>query len=161
VRRDADDSEIPVFELRVRSSLDAFTVRNAVRQTASSLGFDRTAVSELAIAASELTTNIVKYGVEGTLSIATLRSVALGPGLVLIASDRGPPFHDFETALRDHHDDRGPLDVDARRAHRGLASGLGAVVRFTHAIEHLPSSVGKSIRAIRFLRTPARLPKSK
>ena len=156
MNRRSSRPESMFFELRVRSSLDVFAVRDAVRTHAAAVGFGRTDVSELVIAASELATNIVKYGVEGRFGAGATVSLAHGPGLALVATDVGPPFHDFATALRDFHDDHGPLDVDARRSHRGLASGLGAVVRFTHRVEHEPHDRGKTIRAVRYLRPPTR-----
>lgn len=153
---DSGESIEPLYELAVRSSLDVFTVRGAVRHAAESIGFARPDCAELAIAASELTTNILKYGVVGTVRIFRIRSATLGPGVRIAAQDQGPPFRDFETALLDHHDDRGLLDVDARRLHRGLASGLGAVVRFTHELTYEPSEVGKTLWATRYLRKPPR-----
>lgn len=141
-----------LFEIPVRASLDVFGVRHGVKACATSVGFDRTAASELVIASSELATNILKYGVSGRFTVRATRSTTFGDGVVLVAEDVGPPFHDFETALLDFHDDRGPLDVDERRSHRGLARGLGAVVRFTHVVEYEPRDRGKVVRAFRYLR---------
>jgi anti-sigma regulatory factor (Ser/Thr protein kinase) len=82
----------------------------------------------LAIAASEATTNIVKFAGRGTL---TLRLSAGPPRCFLfIAEDDGPGLDEPETALRDHVSENVDLRRDPpKRWRRGLGTGLGAIAR--------------------------------
>src|SRR4051812_28946141 len=93
----------------VLTLIDAHTARRGVRAHASLLGFGRLACEELTIVASELCTNIAKYGVRGFLLVQRLEQPVQGAAIVLEARDQGPPFLSFALATRDHSDDRGPI----------------------------------------------------
>jgi anti-sigma regulatory factor (Ser/Thr protein kinase) len=82
----------------------------------------------LAIAASEATTNIVKFAGRGTL---TLRLLAGPPRhFLFVAEDDGPGLDDPEMALRDHVSENVDLTRAApKRGRRGLGTGLGAIAR--------------------------------
>ena len=97
-----------MLEHRIRDRIDIYGVRKSVKTLASELGFGRRACEELAIVVSELGSNIVKYGVHGSIRMAALG--AGETGLVMVARDFGRPFHDLKMAVRDGYDDRGPID---------------------------------------------------
>jgi anti-sigma regulatory factor (Ser/Thr protein kinase) len=138
----------------VRAAVDAFTARRAVRSHACAVGFKRIEAEELALASSELCSNIVKYGVRGVLVVERLEHATHGVGLVLDAQDAGPPFRNFETAIRDGSDDRGTIPPEALYARRGIGAGLGSVRRFTHVLLVEPLDKGKRVLAVRYLTKP-------
>jgi anti-sigma regulatory factor (Ser/Thr protein kinase) len=125
-------------------------------ELAQELGFDRRACVEICIAASELAVNIAKYGVRGEVSVGEVDHPEWGRGIVIEASDCGPPFHDFALAVRDGCTDAGPLDPMRLLGRHGLGSGLGAVARFTDELACEPTEGGKRIRAVRYRRHPGR-----
>jgi anti-sigma regulatory factor (Ser/Thr protein kinase) len=118
----------------VREALDVFHARRRVRELCSSVGFPRQAALELELVASELCTNILKYGVRGSLHVRHACDPDRGVFVEIVARDEGPPFHDLESALRDGCDDRGPIDPGALTRRGGLGTGLGTVMRFTHTL---------------------------
>jgi anti-sigma regulatory factor (Ser/Thr protein kinase) len=140
----------------IHHPVDAFAARRAAMDLAGELGFDRRACVEIAIATSELAVNIAKYGVRGHITLGAVDDPRHGPGISIVASDCGPPFHDFEMALRDGFDDEGPLDPSELLSRRGLGAGLGAVRRFTDELYCVPTSEGKEVRAIRYMERPVR-----
>jgi anti-sigma regulatory factor (Ser/Thr protein kinase) len=140
-----------IERLVVRESVDVFGVQRSTRTAAFKLGFSARVTGELVLVASELATNILKYGKHGVLCLEQASSSEHGEGLLIEARDYGPPFRDFAVALLDRHDDKGPIQPDARRIAQGLGVGLGTVVRFTDCVEHVPLPDGKAVRALRFL----------
>jgi anti-sigma regulatory factor (Ser/Thr protein kinase) len=142
----------------VREALDVYALREAVTKLATELGFRRRECTELSIVVSELCTNIVKYGVRGSLEVERHVDAVQGVGIAIIAHDIGPAFHDLEMALRDGCDDRGPIDPVLLMKRGGLGNGLGAVRRLTDFLTVDYNSEGKSIRVLRYLRRPPRKP---
>jgi anti-sigma regulatory factor (Ser/Thr protein kinase) len=136
-------------EQRIRDRSDTYGARHAVKTLGSKIGFSRRACDELAIVVSELCSNILKYGVHGSVSIATLDGE---PGIMIVARDFGPPFHDLSLALQDGFDDRGPIDPMHMMKRGGIGGGLGAVVRFSHSFRVDPMPDGKAIEVIRYLK---------
>ncbi|MEP7123232.1 MAG: ATP-binding protein [Byssovorax sp.] len=135
--------------------MSVFAPRRCARDLATSLGFDRRAAIELAIAVTELGSNIVKYGVRGGITVEPSSDPDRGVGVQIIAEDEGPPFCDFEIALLDGCDDRGPLDPMTFLKRHGIGAGLGAVKRFTDTITLEPASdgvSGKRIVVVRYLK---------
>ena len=145
---------MPVF--RIDHVVDTYAARRGARELATSIGFDRRAATELAIAVSELGSNIIKYGVRGGISVELITDAEHGRGIRIIAADHGPPFCDFATALRDGFDDRGPLDPVTFLARHGIGAGLGAVTRFTDSIALEPAPDGKRIIVVRYLKRPGK-----
>src|SRR5262245_32464724 len=94
----------------VRETLDVYEPRRAIQAIAERLGFSRSDCRELAIVVSELASNIIKYGVSGTITIEGVCDPQCGLGVSVVAQDVGPPFHDLTLAVRDGYDDRGPID---------------------------------------------------
>jgi anti-sigma regulatory factor (Ser/Thr protein kinase) len=137
----------------VRESVDVYQVQRCVLGAASLLGFPKRACSELAIVGSELASNILKYGIRGSIDVSTIDDLD-GRGLCLVASDCGPPFRDIEAALRDGWDDRGPIDPLAMLGRKGIGGGLGAIVRLSHSFRVEPTASGKRIHVTRYLIAP-------
>jgi anti-sigma regulatory factor (Ser/Thr protein kinase) len=138
----------------IKTSLDVYGPRKTLEQLCSELGFSRPARQELAIVVSELCSNIVKYGVRGSVEIEKACDAVHGLGVVIVARDVGPPFHDFQMALNDGCDDRGPIDPGTLMKRGGLGIGLGAVVRLTDSVELTQGPSGKAIRVCRYVRRP-------
>lgn len=137
---------------RIEHEVDLFAARRSAREIAAAIGFDRRASTELAIAVSELASNIVKYGVRGSITIEPIDDDTHGEGICIIASDEGPPFRDFETALQDGCDDKGPLNPVSFLVRHGIGAGLGAVKRFSDTITLEPTAKGKRIVVTRYLK---------
>ncbi len=130
---------------------DADCVQSRARAFARAAGLDRRAEWAFAIVASELATNVVKYGAPGTL---TLRHRAGPPAaLELEAADSGPGFADLDLALRDGVSEG--VDVAMLGAHsprrRGLGLGLGAVRRLSDELTIQPRLGGGSLVVARVL----------
>jgi anti-sigma regulatory factor (Ser/Thr protein kinase) len=136
----------------VRESVDVFEARRRLRVLCDRIGFSRHVSLELALVASELCTNILKYGVRGSIDMRRVHDPVHGVGVELVASDEGPQFHDLSSALRDGYDDRGRIGAAALIRRGGLGRGLGTVVRFTDSLRVEPESVGKRIVVRRYRR---------
>lgn len=141
-------------ECRLEHDGDSFPVQHEARALAERVGFARRDATEIAIAASELASNVLKYGVRGSVVIEVIDHPARGPGVRVTAFDEGPLFSDFEGALRDGHDEHGPLDPGTLVGRRGFGVGLGAVLRFSDACGWAPEERGKRVWAVRFLHRP-------
>jgi anti-sigma regulatory factor (Ser/Thr protein kinase) len=139
---------------QILQPIDVYAARQAVGALAALLGFQRRDQQELAIVVSELCSNIIKYGIRGTLEFEAITDDVHGSGLSIVARDVGPPFRDLGMALQDGCDDRGPIDPAVLPKRDGLGIGLGAVVRLTDSLEVQQLPDGKAIRAVRFLRRP-------
>lgn len=139
---------MPTYD--VRDAIDLYAPRQGAREVGARLGFSRNDCQELAIVVSELTSNILKYGVRGSIAIDSVLSTTHGAGIEVIAQDQGPPIHNLELALRDGYDDRGPIDPASLLKRGGLGTGLGAVVRFTDAFELQVLLSGKAIQVVRY-----------
>lgn len=133
-------------EQRVEHENDGFVVRRAALDFARQHGFSRVECVEIAIAASELTSNIVKYGVRGSVRMEVVDDPQRGRGVRVIAFDRGPPFRDFEQAVKDGFDDDGPVDPMTLLRRGGLGAGLGAVQRFSDELGWAPEEGGSGKR---------------
>jgi anti-sigma regulatory factor (Ser/Thr protein kinase) len=130
---------------------DAAWVSSRALAFARAAGLDVRTQWAVAIAATELSTNVVKFGLPGTL---TLR-LQPGPPLALEieAADRGPGFADLDHALRDGVSEGLDRTAPGPRpmARRGLGLGLGAVQRMTDALTVRPRLGGGSIITARLL----------
>lgn len=142
-----------LYRQEVKSPVCVFDVRRRVRSEAIDLGFARLEAEELTIVASELCSNIVKYGVHGEVVLDALETSPRGRALTITASDHGPPFRAFERAVRDRSDDRGTIPPEAMYARRGIGGGLGAVRRLSDGIFLTQTASGKSIVVVRYIKT--------
>ena len=141
-----------MHEYEIRVWVDVLAARRELKSLAEKLGFPSREATELAIVASELGSNILKYGRHGRLTYCPLQSSAGERGVSVVARDYGPQFHDLATALQDGCDDRGPLDPMQLLNRKGIGGGLGAVLRMTHSFAVDPLPDGKEITVQRFLR---------
>lgn len=140
---------MPTYE--IREWVDVLYVQRRVLQFAADIGFPKRERAELAIVASELASNVMKYGVRGTLEIERF-SDSTGAGVTLIATDCGPPFHDLAAALQDGWSDRGPIDPLDMLKRKGIGGGLGAISRLTHSFRVEPMPIGKKVHVVRYLK---------
>ena len=85
-------------EIRIDNRFDTLEAQRQTKQLASQLGFSRCACAELAIAVSELSSNILKYGRPGRILLAEVNDAG-GRGIRVRAYDVGPPFRDLDSAL--------------------------------------------------------------
>ncbi len=144
----------------IRQHLDVYAPRRALEQLGKELGFRRNDWQELAIVVSELCSNIIKYGIRGSIEIEPVRDAGHGIGIAIVASDVGPPFRDFGVALQDGCDDGGPINPATLLRRGGLGIGLGAVVRLSDSLEIRQTPEGKAIRVVRYLVRPRTVRKS-
>lgn len=147
VARPEDGISGATARIAITEPLDVFAARRAVVALAATAGFASGPRAELAIVASELATNILKYGVRGTIT-ATVIDDERGRGLELVALDQGPPLHDLAAALRDGWTDRGPVPPGPQRS---LGAGLGAIHRLSDVFEYHPGPPMKRFRTIRYV----------
>ena len=98
-------------------------VRRRSSALAETMGFDGVAIGQINIVVSELTTNLIKFGVSGELLLDTFED-GTGCGIEAIALDRGPGLADVEQALRDGYSTAGTS-----------GQGLGAVRRLCSAFD--------------------------
>ena len=138
----------------VREELDVFEARRTAKRLAVEIGFDTQGRAELAIAVSELASNIVKYGVSGDILFEKIKAERLGNGLRVTARDIGPPIANLALAIRDGYSDTGPIDPLDLRNRKGFGCGLGAVVRFSDGFEYTPGEGEKRICIVRYVRRP-------
>lgn len=150
------DTLTAMREVRVEEQIDVVAARTETRARARALGFGRVASAELAIVASELASNILKYGVRGKLRIEEIESDSHGTGIRLTACDEGPPFSNFDLAMRDGFTDQGQIDPLLLVKRGGIGAGLGAVRRFSDEMGLVPTTQGKEVWAIRYVPRRAR-----
>lgn len=143
-----------MLQVHVEHPADVIASQQLARRAAKAAGFSRRACAELMIVASELASNVLKYGRRGLLRIEPVQHPQRGPGVRIVAEDHGPPFKSFETALLDGFDDRGPVEPAVLASRRGTASGLGAVRRLTHELGWEPRATGKAVIATRYIKAP-------
>jgi anti-sigma regulatory factor (Ser/Thr protein kinase) len=140
--------------------VDVLHVQSQTLRFTQVLGFSKRECGELAIVASELTSNVLKYGVRGSIQLDALEDTR-GQGVVLVAEDIGPPFQNLELALLDGNDDRGPIDPLDMLTRKGIGGGLGAIVRLSHSFQVEPLPVGKRVRVTRYLRRLSKRPRAR
>ncbi len=97
--------------------------RRAAKALAESIGFDPTACEEIALAVTELATNLIKHASGGTLTLTPLADGGR-VGLEIESRDTGPGIADVEQALGDRFSTAGT---------RG--TGLGAVNRLMDELD--------------------------
>lgn len=112
---------------------DAILCRNAAAAEAAEMGFATAQQWEVAIAVSELVTNVIKYAGKGLITMRELDEPR--PGLEVIVEDRGPGIPDLEAALVDGWSEGKMIDPDKLQDRRGLGLGLGAVRRLMDELE--------------------------
>lgn len=91
-------------KISLRVSSDCGLVIYAVRQLAKKIGFKETDQVMIATAASELSTNILRYAGEGEITITWVKDeLNSRKGLQLFASDQGPGMADLDMAMQEKY----------------------------------------------------------
>jgi serine/threonine-protein kinase RsbT len=121
--------------IAVRREVDVEHAVRTARSAADRLGFDRIGAESVALAASELARNLLRYATDGVLTIRDLAD----RGLELESTDAGPGIGDVALALADRHS-----------TGQGLGDGLGAVKRLMTEFEISTSPTGTCIKARRW-----------
>lgn len=118
-----DDEWLPVED-----SSAPGRVRRCAVQYAQRIGFSDHRAGEVAIAATELATNLQHHAVHGIMLVRVRRDFE-EPGLQLLAIDSGPGISDFTRIAADGESTRGTLGI-----------GLGAVMRMasSFAVHSVP-----------------------
>ncbi|HEX9945258.1 MAG TPA: ATP-binding protein [Thermoanaerobaculia bacterium] len=132
----------------IRGRMDVVAVSSRARRLAREFGLNGKRSKELAIAVSELASNIVKHGIRGEI-VLTLDSPQ--SEIRVDARDVGPPIRDLKLAMTDGYDDQGPIDPALFLRRGGLGTGLGAVARFADRVEYREEEGGKTVTARFFL----------
>lgn len=130
---------------KVSNDTDVIYVRGEGRRLADTVGFSKADQTRIAIAVSELATNIVKYAGSGEISFDVEDDC-----LVVEARDEGPGIKSIENAFRDNWSDSKCLLDDDFIKHVGMGTGLPAVVRMMDDVQVVEtSSEGTVIRAVK------------
>lgn len=129
--------------IEITRDLDVITAQIKTRRFAGAVGFPKHAQWELAIAVSEAATNILKYGVRGSIYLAFY--IDNPPFLEFVARDEGAGFESVGFALQDRVSDGVDLRVAPRPGHRGLGLGLGAITRLMDDVEIASAPTGGAI----------------
>ena len=108
---------------------------------AQSLGFSREDTEAIAIATSELATNLARYAPGGAVTLTPLEPASPGgpPGLRLESTDAGPGIADTGEAMRDGFSTGG-----------GLGGGLGGVKRLMDEFQLTSSPEGTRVAAVKW-----------
>lgn len=101
----------------------AGSARRSATQLAQHLGFSESRAGEVAIAATELATNLARHARKGTLLVRAQRAGGEA-GIELLAIDSGPGIEDVSVLLSDGYSTRGTLGI-----------GLGAVQRLATSFD--------------------------
>lgn len=107
----------------VATDIGPGTVRRRAAELAQRMGLDDTRVGQVAIVATELSTNLVKHAQEGIIVLRALRRNGVG-GVELVALDRGPGMRDVRALFGDGTSTTGTLGI-----------GLGAVRRLSSSYD--------------------------
>ena len=136
----------------IESHGDVAIARRRARLLALEAGFSREAAGCVAIAVSEASTNIVKYGVRGSVRMC----IRAGPPVrfEFIAEDRGCGIDDLALAQLDGISEGRDLTAEENvQPRRGLGCGLGAIRRLMDRVRIASSSLGTAIFAEKDLAT--------
>jgi len=120
--------------------------RRAAVRSAELIGMGETECSNVAIAVTEMATNVVKHAARGKLIVDPLGYNGIR-GLRVLAVDKGPGIHDVGAALRDGHSTAGTA-----------GEGLGAICRLATQFE-IYSQPGKGTCVLAEFWPSAKAPK--
>lgn len=139
--------------IRIAGHTDSIWCSRQTVAFAEEIGFSGLRLGELAIAVSELVTNVVKFASTGTLILQPVSSPSAG--IRIIVEDEGPGIEDIQHAVQDGFSEGRVItgvDIDPTRPPRGLGAGLGAVSRLMDhvTIENKPEG-GARVTAIKYL----------
>ena len=107
----------PLVPLAVDDATHVSQARRASTRLAESLGFDATAVGNVALVVTEIGTNIVKHGRGGQILLHPVSQTGV-VGIDIVGLDRGPGMADIDRCVRDGYSTAG-----------SAGTGLGAIRR--------------------------------
>ena len=138
--------------VKVKRDADVCNVQTAARHWARRLGFAAKAQWEVAIAASEAATNMLKHAGGGVIVFRNLEGEK--PGMIFEARDQGPGIQDPAQAMEDGYSEGGWIcDLTDFRRRRGLGSGLPAIKRMMdQVIIQSPPEGGALLTAVKYLK---------
>lgn len=96
--------------LRVEDDVAPGTVRRRAVEIATRVGLDQNRTGQVAIVATELSTNLHRHAREGVVVLRLLRQGAVG-GVEIVAMDRGPGMRDVHRRLADGTSTAGTLGI--------------------------------------------------
>ena len=128
----------------VEAAADVRRAREAAIVIAGNVGFSSPVCEEIALAVTELATNLLRHASRGTITVGA-EEVGGRRGILIQSNDRGPGIADIERAMTDGYSTAG-----------GLGMGLGTVNRLMDEVEIHPEEYGGlHVECHRWLR-PAR-----
>jgi serine/threonine-protein kinase RsbT len=126
-------AQVSEEHFEIRRTQDVERTRRAARVLADKLGFSRVEQEMVTLSVSELATNLVRYGMDGSI---VLRA-AVGPegtGVEVESCDGGPGIADVGAALR-----------GGQSTGEGLGAGLAAVRRLMDEFELHTAPTGTTV----------------
>ena len=109
--------------LRVEDDIAPGTVRRRAVDLAERIGFDQARAGQVAIVATEVSTNLYRHAREGVVVLRVLRRGVEG-GVEIVALDRGPGMRDVHRVFRDGTSTAGTLGI-----------GLGTIPRLSSSYD--------------------------
>jgi serine/threonine-protein kinase RsbT len=119
--------------LTISESEDIVRVRQAVRKTAVSLGFNLVDQTKIVTATSELARNTLEYGGGGAMTLQAVKN-GYRSGIRLMFEDHGPGIADLALAMKDGYTTGG-----------GMGLGLSGAKRLSDEFE-IETAPGKGTR---------------
>lgn len=136
----------------VRDSIGALACPAAVQKVTEDAKYSAETVRKAELIAAELSTNVVRHGGGGVVSVF---AVAIPePGIAIVAEDQGPGFTSVEIALEDGVSQGVRLIEQIPTQRASLGAGLGAIKRLADelGVENIP---GGGARVTAYVRTGA------
>ena len=130
--------EATPLERQIHGPADIEQVRREARRLALALGFDAVGAEEIALAVSELATNLLHHACEGVVTITRIERPR--SGVRVESRDTGPGIGNLDRALEDGFSTSG-----------SLGGGLGAVRRLMDEFEIASGTDGTRIVAHKWL----------
>jgi len=134
-----------LFSLRVDEASGVGEAQRLAAAVSRGLGFSETATGHVSIVARELASNLVKHAGGGVLLVTVVERPD-GPGIELLALDRGPGIRNIGESLRDGQSTGG-----------SLGTGLGAVRRLSSVFDiYAPPGAGAAVLSRIWAQAPKR-----
>ena len=132
-----------IIEFKIKYNTDPVYASYKTVDISKKMGFRKTKCQEIGIIVSELGTNIIKYGVEGTI---TIYSTDKNHGLRIVAKDEGEGILNVAYALKDNYTDTGPIFTEnGERKSKSSGLGLAAIKRLSNNIRIYTTENGSVI----------------